>query len=174
MLLLKTSALRVCVLLLIVIGASRAFGEEPTGHTLFDAYPLSDSVASLCMNMVLDGRSRPVALVYFLGPPGWHKRKWESISHGSLVGGTEASYELTSGELVLSLRVSADAQTARVQGKPFALADSNVFLVRNADRPLSEVVAFGRIDLLSITEQPLAVAAVRAHPPLAEALGSSK
>ncbi|HEV8337930.1 MAG TPA: hypothetical protein VGR67_16085 [Candidatus Polarisedimenticolia bacterium] len=141
------------------------------------AFPLSESTVSMWLNEVVDGKPRALAIVYFIGAPGWHNRKWKTDFNYHRDGGKDASYKLISDDLVLSLTISADMKTALVQGKSFPLENSNVFLVKGADGGAKKetVQAVGHFVLEATAGNPASVDALNKNPDLATAvLGAPK
>lgn len=141
------------------------------------AFPLSETTVSMWLNEIVDGKPRALAIVYFVGSPGWHSRKWKTASSFHLDGGKDASYKLISDDIVLSLTISADMKTALVQDKPFPLEHSNVFLVKGADGGAKKqtVQALGHFELEATAGDPASVDALKRNPDLATAvLGAPK
>ena len=163
---LPSSTLRVGVLLLALGGGLGAAGE---GSGRAETFRVSDAITSTSLSKVIDGNLTPVVLVYYQGAAGWLGNGSRNKVTAGRAG--ETLCELDSGQKgPLVFQLSPDAQTVHVQGKAFALAESNVFLVRDADRPAPRAEALGHFDLSAVAGRPLAKAAVRAYGPIADAL----
>jgi hypothetical protein len=163
---LPSSTLRVGVLLLALGGGLGAAGE---GSGRAETFRVSDSITSTTLSKVIDGNLVPVVLVYYHGAAGWLGNGSRNKVTAGRAG--ETICELDSGQKgPLVFELSRDAQTVHVQGKAFALAESNVFLVRDADKPAPRAEGLGRFDLSAVGGRPLAKGAVQAYVPIAEAL----
>ena len=163
---LPSSTLRVGVLLLALGGGLGAAGE---GSGRAETFRVSDSITSTSLSKVIDGNLTPVVLVYYQGAAGWLGNGSRSKITGGRGG--ETLCELDSGQKgPLVFELSGDAQIVQVQGKAFTLAESNVFLVRDADKPAPRAEALGHFDLSAVEGRPLAKGAVRAYVPIADAL----
>jgi hypothetical protein len=163
---LRSSRLRIGVLLLVLVGAVGAAGE---GSGRAETYRVSPSITSTTFSRVIEGKFTPLVLVYYQGAPGWLGQGSRNKVTGGRSG--ETICELDSGQKgPLVFQLSGDAQTVTVQGKAFVLAESNVFLVRDAEKPAPRAEALGRFDLSAVAGRPLAKAAVQAYVPIADAL----
>ena len=163
---LRTSMLRIGVLPLVLVAAVGAAGE---GSGRAETYQFSPSITSTTYSRVIEGKFTPVVLVYYQGAPGW----LDQGSRNKITGGRsgETICEIDSGQKgPLVFQVSGDGQTVTVQGQAFAVAESNVFLVRDAEKPAPRAEALGRFDLSTVAGRPLARAAVQAYVPIADAL----
>lgn len=119
-----------------------------------------------------DQKPIPVLLVYFTGATGWHNRRWESKLEGNAKQESRSSYRLVSQGLTLELIISHDQKAVWIQGREYPLGDSNVYLVRDADKgsQSERIEALGRFTLPHSTEEPLALLVLRRNPELAEKL----
>lgn len=141
------------------------------------AFPLSETTVSMWLNEVVGTKPRALAIVYFVGAPGWHNRKWKTDFSYHRDSGKDASYKLISDDVVLSLTISADMKTAHVQNKTFQLENSNIFLVKDADGGAKKetVQPLGHFVLEATADHPASVDALNRNPDLATAvLGASK
>jgi len=111
--------------------------------------------------------SRPLVLVYFAGPPEWHKRHWESKFDGNVQENAPVTYKLASASVTLEIAVSADRKRFWVQGNEFPADQTNVFVVKNVNDPKQQrIEKVGHLTLPSNTAEPLSVVVLRDNPPL--------
>ena len=94
-------------------------------------FPLSDRLTSLWLTNgePVNGVPQPLVLVYYLGEPGWHNRKWDVQSE---FGQFSSFIKLVSEGLTLSIEY-AGGDKAKVQGKAVDIASANVYLVSQVD-----------------------------------------
>lgn len=132
------------------------------------AFPLSSTVVSMwLLGGAETDESRPIVLVYFTGPPEWHRRHWESKFDGSVREDAPVTYKLASASVTLEIAVSADRKRFWVQGNEFQADQTNVFVVKNVNDPKQQrIEQVGHLTLPSNTAEPLSVVVLRDNPPL--------
>lgn len=137
------------------------------------AFPLSPTTVSMwLLRTDTDSKPLPMLLVYFTGTQGWHNRAWESKFDGNIKEESRTNYRLVSQDVVLEIAIAEDKKTVWVQGQEFKIEQSNVYVVKNADKGSSKekVEALGVFDLPYSSDQPLAVLILRNHPELVQKL----
>ncbi len=110
----------VIVLLAFVTAAS----EEGFTVSGFGGHPISDSIESMWLAAP---DHRPVLMVYFHGPNGWHNTQWKVAS--KFEKGKPGWAELQSEKATLRLSVNIETGEAGVQSDTFKISGSNTFLV---------------------------------------------
>ena len=130
------------------------------------AFPLSRTTVSMwLLGATSDEKSQPLVLVYFTGPEDWHRGKWESKIDGKVEEDDRVSYRLTSATATLEIALTPDRKNVSVQGREFSLSQANVFVVKKANDPAKQQVeTVGRLELPAGSEEPLAVAVLKANP----------
>ena len=145
-----------------VVPMIAASGEKYTVSG-FGAHPISPTISS----MWLGGPDhRPLLMVYFHGPEGWHNTKWKINS--KFEKGKPGWAELQSENVTLRLSLNAETGEAVVQSGTFRIVESNTFLVLHAGQPAipQKVIPLGVFDLPSSADQPASVLLLRANPAL--------
>jgi len=111
---------------------------------------------------------RPLLMVYFHGPEGWHDTKWKVDS--KFEKGKPGWAEFKSDKATLRLWLDAETGQAEVQSGKFSITESNTFLVLHVGEPSvpQKIVPLGVFDLPSSKDEPASVLLLRANPALAE------
>lgn len=155
------------VLLAVIIGlvASTAGSEEKFTVFGFGAYPISGSLTSVWLAAP---DHRPILMVYFHGPDGWHNAQWKFAS--KFEKGKPGWAELQSEKATLRLSMNTDTGEAGVQSATFKIAESNTFLVLHTGEPSipQKIIPLGLFELLASKDQPASVMLIRANPALME------
>lgn len=133
------------------------------------AYPLSATNVSMwLLRTDTEAKPLPMLLVFFTGAQGWHNRQWESTFDGNIKEEGRTNYRLVSQDVVLQIAIAEDKKTVWIQGKEYKIEQSNVYVVKDADKGPSreKVEALGRFELPYSSDQPIAVLVLRNHPEL--------
>ena len=129
--------LRLLVAGLFLVGLARGAGA--TGSNGYGAYPLTPTCASAWFIDKVDAAGKRLLLMaYVTGRPGWQ-------DHPNFTNENDA-ISFVCGDVPIRLALEADRAHATVQGKAFALAHDNVFLVTVAGKAAT-VRALGRHDI---------------------------
>ncbi len=151
----------VIVLLAFVTAAS----EEGFTVSGFGGHPISDSIESMWLAAP---DHRPVLMVYFHGPNGWHNTQWKVAS--KFEKGKPGWAELQSEKATLRLSMNTETGEAGVQSDTFKIRESNTFLVLHTGEPSTQqkVIPLGVFELLASKDKPASVMLIRANPTLME------
>src|ERR1035438_6297144 len=132
------------IIIITLVAAGIALSDEKFTVSGFGGYPISPSITS----MWLAGPDRrPLFMVYFHGPDGWHNTQWKIDS--KFEKGKPGWAELKSEKVTLRLSLNVDSGEAEVQSGKFKIAENNTFLVllgRDAST-LQKIIPLGAFDL---------------------------
>jgi len=161
------------VLLIVVIVAlvvsAIAGSEEKFSVSGVGSYPISQSMTS----MWLAGPDhRPLLVVYFHGPEGWHNTKWKVDS--KFDKGKPGWAELQSEKVTLRLSMNTETEEAGVQSSKFKVSESNTFLVLHTSDSLvpQRIISLGAFDFPASKDQPASALLLRANPELVTRINS--
>ena len=135
------------------------------------AYPISHSIESAWLAAP---DHRPLLMVYFHGPEGWHNTKWRFDF--VFEKGKPGWAELQSDRTILRLSMNMETGEAGVQSRKFKITASNTFLVLHTAEPSlpQEIVPLGFFDLpASRDQQPASVVLLRANPELMDRINEA-
>lgn len=127
-------------------------------------YPISQSMTS----MWLAGPDRrPLLMVYFHGPDGWHNTQWKVSS--KFEKGKPGWAEFRSEKATQRLSIDTETGEAEVQSSKFKIVENNTFLVLHSGEPsIQKIIPLGIFDLPASKDQPASVLLLRASPELAD------
>jgi hypothetical protein len=131
----------------------------------FGGHPISQSIIS----MWLAGPDRrPLLMVYFHGPDGWHNTQWKVGS--KFEKGKPGWAEFKSAKVTLRLSMNVETAEAEVQSRKFKISESNTFLVLHAGEPSvpQKIISLGIFDLPASKDQPASVLLLRENQGLME------
>jgi hypothetical protein len=150
---------------IIAFVASTASSEEKYTVSGSGGCPISGSISSMWLAAP---DHRPLLMVYFHGPDGWHNTQWKLAS--KFEKGKPGWAELQSEKATLRLSVNTDTGEAGVQTATFKISESNTFLVLHAGEPSipQKIIPLGVFNLLATKDQPASVMLIRANPALME------
>ncbi len=129
----------------------------------FGGFPISKSMTS--MWLAAPDR-RPLLMVYFNGPEGWHDTQWKFDS--KFEKGKPGWAELKSEKVMLRLWVNTDTGEAEIQSDKFKLAENNTFLVLHTGALGQKVVPLGVFSIPASKEQPASILLLEANPTLTQ------
>ena len=154
---------RVSLISLVVasLAAAVALAQERYTVSGTGAYPISPSITS--MWLAAPDR-RPLLMVYFQGPDGWHNTQWKIES--KFEKGKPGWVELRSEKTSLRLSLNTESGDAGVQSSNFKISESNTFLVLHTSEPsiAAKVIPLGVFDLPASKDQPASILLLQAHP----------
>ena len=156
--------LRTAVVIMLLAFATVG-SEEKFTVSGFGAYPISDSMTSMWL---ASPDHRPLLMVYFHGPNGWHNTQWKVAS--KFGKGKPGWAELQSEKATLRLSMNTETGEAGVQSDTFKIGESNAFLVLHTGEPSTQqkVIPLGVFELPASKDQPASVMLIRANPSLME------
>jgi hypothetical protein len=151
----------------IALTTSLSVGSEGKSVTGVGGFPISSSMTSMWLGGP-DGR--PLLMVYFNGPDGWHKTQWKIAS--DLKKGSSGWAEFRSEKATLRLSLNPETGEAEVQSGKFNLAVSNTFLVLHTGDPTipQKIVPLGTFDLPKSTDQPASILLLKQTPAIVEGI----
>jgi hypothetical protein len=158
---LKCASLIALLIVLVAPGSARP--EENFTVSGVGAYPISQSMES----MWLAGPDRrPLLMVYFHGPDGWHNTKWKTDS--KFEKGKPGWAELKSDNATLRLSMNTETGEAEVQSGKFKVNENNTFLVLRVGQPSipQKILPLGVFDIPASKDQPASVLLLQANPTL--------
>ena len=153
------------VAIITLVAAGIALSEEKFTVSGFGGYPISPSMTSVW----LDGPDhRPLLMVYFHGPDGWHNTQWKFGS--KFEKGKPGWAELRSEKATLRLSLNTETGEAEVQSGRFKISESNTFLVLHTGEPSipQRIIPLGVLNLLASKDQPASALLLRENPELME------
>ena len=150
---------------IMLLAFATAGSEEKFTVSGFGAYPISDSMTSMWL---ASPDHRPLLMVYFHGPNGWHNTQWKVAS--KFGKGEPGWAELQSEKATLRLSMNTETGEAGVQSDTFKIGESNAFLVLHTGEPSTQqkVIPLGVFELPESKDQPASVMLIRANPSLME------
>lgn len=142
-----------------------AGSEEKFTVSGFGGYPISASLTSMWLAAP---DHRPLLMVYFHGPEGWHNTQWKVAS--KFEKGKPGRAELQSERATLHLSMNTETGEAGVQSAKFKISESNTFLVLHTGEPSipQKIIGLGVFELPASKDQPASVMLIRANPTLME------
>ena len=153
------------IIIITLVAAGIALSDEKFTVSGFGGYPISPSITS----MWLAGPDRrPLFMVYFHGPDGWHNTQWKVDS--KFEKGKPGWAELRSEKATLRLSLNTETGEAEVQSNRFKISDSNTFLVLHTGEPSlpQKIIPLGVLDLLASKDQPASALLLQTNPELME------
>ena len=153
------------IIIITLVAAGIALSDEKFTVSGFGGYPISPSITS----MWLAGPDRrPLFMVYFHGPDGWHNTQWKVDS--KFEKGKPGWAELRSEKATLRLSLNTETGEAEVQSNRFKISDSNTFLVLHTGEPSlpQKIIPLGVLDLLASKDQPASDLLLQTNPELME------
>ena len=156
-------------LVLLVATCSVAFGQaEPEKvYTVsgVGAFPISAEMTS--MWLAAPG-GRPLIMVFFHGPAGWHNTEWKTSSR--FEKGMPGWADYTSAKAHQRIWLDADSGKAEIQAEKVNIREANTYLVLHmTDKPaLQTVIPLGTFDLPRSRDEPASVILLGEHPELVE------
>jgi hypothetical protein len=161
----RRMALMALVLGMIVHVTAASVPEERQPAAGFGGFPISKSLTSMWL---AGSDKRPLLMVYFHGPEGWHDTKWKIDS--KLEKGKPLWAEFKSENATLRLWLDPKTGETEIQSAKFNISVSNTFLVLHAGEPSvsQKIVPLGVFDLLASKDQPASVLSLRADPSLGD------
>src|SRR5450432_719981 len=127
---------RVAVALTVILSCSALCGQTEPEKTYkvfgVGAYPVSDALASMWLTAP---GGRPLIVVFFHGPAGWHKTEWKTEFH--FEKGEPGWAEFTSVKGRQRVWLDAETGNAEIQSQVFYLADANTYVVVHMSEPTS-------------------------------------
>lgn len=152
-------------LIIAIASPLTAGSEEKFTVSGFGGYPISGSLTSMWL---LGPDHRPLLMVYFHGPDGWHNTQWKVAS--KFEKGKPGWAELRSERATLHLSMNTETGDAGVQSANFKISENNTFLVlHTGDTSIPQkIIPLGVFDLPPSKEQPAAVMLLRANSALIE------
>ena len=129
----------------------------------FGGYPISQTTTSMWL---AGPYHRPLLMVYFHGPDGWHNTQWKVSSR--FEKGKPGWAELRSEKATLRLSMDTETGEAEVQSSKFKITESNTFLVLHAGEPSipQKIISLGVFDLPASKDQPASVLLLGRNPDL--------
>ena len=130
-------------------------------------YPISDELTS--MWLAAPG-GRPLVMVFFSGPAGWHKTEWKTSS--KFAKGLPGWAEFSAAKARQRIWLDVDAGKAEIQSEKVNLPEANTYAVvhMTEDPALQKVVRLGTFDLPRSREDPASVILLHEHPEIMEAI----
>jgi hypothetical protein len=127
-------------------------------------YPISGSLTSMWLAAP---DHRPLLMVYFHGPDGWHNAEWKVASKFEKDKPSWA--ELKSEKATLRLSMNTETGDVGVQSATFKVSEYNTFLVTHTgDSIPQKIIPLGVFELLASKDQAASVMLMRANPTLVE------
>jgi hypothetical protein len=130
-------------------------------------FPITSELTSMWL-VRSDGK--PVVMVYFHGPDGWHNTEWKSHFDLNLVRldtktqPKPAWAEFTSEKVTLRTWLDPKTHQVQVQKSKFSIQEANTFLVIHITDPQQQkVIPLGRFDLPPSGAEPAALAFLHAN-----------
>ena len=161
------------LLLAVIVGlvASTASSEEKFTVSGFGGQSISGSLTSMWLAAP---DHRPLLMVYFDGPDGWHNVQWKVAS--KFEKGKPGWAELQSEKATLHLSMNTETGDAGVQSSTFKISDSNTFLVLHSGETSipQKIIPLGVFELPASTGQPAAVMLIQANPALMERINKER
>jgi hypothetical protein len=157
------------VLLALIVGYSVALGqvESVKVYTVsgVGAFPISAEMTS--MWLAAPG-GRPLIMVYFYGPAGWHNTEWKTSS--KFEKGMPGWAEYTTAKARQRIWLDADSGKAEVQAEKVNIQEANTYLVLHMTEKadLQRVVPLGKFDLPRSRDDPASVILLGEHPELVD------
>jgi len=139
--------------------------EQKLAIRTFGGYPVSDNISSLWL---AGSDGRPLLIVYFHGPRGWHKTQWKIDF--KLENASPGWVQLGSENVTERIDVYPETWEVAIQGSKFSLRQSNTFLVLHTGELLvpQKVIPLGVFKLPQSTEKPPSLVLLRSYLELAE------
>ena len=151
-----------CAVMIVLVATS----EEKFTVSGFGGYPISGSLTSMWL---VAPDHRPLLMVYFHGPDGWHNAQWQVAS--KFEKDKPGWAELKSEKATLRLSMNTETGQVGVQSTTFKVSENNTFLVlRTGESIPQKIVPLGVFELLASKDQPAAVMLMRANPALVESI----
>jgi len=151
----------------LILGYSIALGQTETekAYTVsgVGAYPVSTDMTS--MWLAAPG-GRPLIMVFFHGPAGWHNTEWKTSS--KFAKGMPGWAEYTSAKARQRIWLDADSGKAEIQAEKVNIQEANTYLVLHmTEEPvLQRVIPLGTFDLPRSRDEPASVILLGEHPEL--------
>ena len=139
--------------------------EQKLAIRTFGGYPVSDNISSLWL---AGSDGRPLLIVYFHGPRGWHKTQWKIDF--KLENASPGWVQLGSENVTERIDVYPETWEVAIQAVKFNVRQSNTFLVLHTGELLvpQKVIPLGVFNLPTSTDKPASVLLLRTHLELAE------
>ena len=153
----------------LAVSVASAQSEAAKVHKILGvgAFPVSEELTSMWLSAP---GGRPLIMVFFHGPTGWHRTQWKTSS--KFEKGMPGWAEFTSARARQRIWLDVDTGKAEIQSEKVSIADANTYAVvhMTEDPALQKVVPLGTFDLPRSREEPSSVILLHELPEIMEAI----